>query len=185
MIFPSKLLRIYKTSKLFPSFKHVGVSVQQQFLNGKDVGVISVDCSYLSRRYLLLCTLPKAVRTDTFGSDRQYSTVITQNRIPTKKKMAKLTEQERSEHLQPFLDAGWSLVDGGDAAYKEYLFKDFNEAFSFMTGVAMVAEKWNHHPEWSNVYNKVQVKMSTHDAGGLTMKDISMMKYMEARVKCF
>ncbi|XP_054730846.1 pterin-4-alpha-carbinolamine dehydratase isoform X2 [Anastrepha obliqua] len=182
MIFSSKLLRIYKTSKVFPSFKHAGV--QQQFLNGKDI-TPAVDCSYLSRRYLVLCTLPKAVRTDTFGSDRQYSTVITQNPIPTKKKMAKLTEQERSEHLQPFLDAGWSLVDGGDATYKEYLFKDFNEAFSFMTGVAMVAEKRNHHPEWSNVYNKVQVKMSTHDAGGLTMKDISMMKYMEARAKCF
>ncbi|XP_036324642.1 pterin-4-alpha-carbinolamine dehydratase-like isoform X3 [Rhagoletis pomonella] len=97
--------------------------------------------------------------------------------------MTKLTEQERSELLQPLLDAGWSLVNGRDAIYKEYLFKDFNAAFSFMSGVALLAEKLNHHPEWFNVYNKVQVTMSTHDVGGLSAKDIRVAKYMEEQAK--
>lgn len=77
------------------------------------------------------------------------------------------------------------MVNGRDAIYKEYLFSDFNQAFSFMSGVALVAEKMNHHPEWFNVYNKVQVTMSTHDVGGLSTKDIRMAKYMEEQSKRF
>lgn len=96
---------------------------------------------------------------------------------------AKLTEQERAEKLQPLLDAGWTLVEGRDAIYKEYLFRDFNQAFSFMTGVALLAEKMNHHPEWLNCYNKVQVTLSTHDVGGLSSQDIRMATYFEAQAK--
>lgn len=96
---------------------------------------------------------------------------------------AKLTEQERAEKLQPLLDAGWTLVEGRDAIYKEYLLKDFNQAFSFMTGVALLAEKMNHHPEWFNCYNKVQVTLSTHDVGGLSSQDIRMATYFEAQAK--
>lgn len=96
---------------------------------------------------------------------------------------AKLTEQERAEKLQPLLDAGWTLVEGRDAIYKEFLFKDFNQAFSFMTGVALLAEKINHHPEWFNCYNKVQVTLSTHDVGGLSSQDIRMATYFEAQAK--
>ncbi|XP_037956432.1 pterin-4-alpha-carbinolamine dehydratase-like [Teleopsis dalmanni] len=102
-----------------------------------------------------------------------------------KKKMAKLSESERIELLQPLINAGWSLVNGRDAIYKEYLFKDFNQAFSFMSGVALLAEKLNHHPEWFNVYNKVQITMSTHDVGGLSLKDIKVANYMEEQSKNF
>ncbi|XP_073818124.1 pterin-4a-carbinolamine dehydratase [Musca autumnalis] len=105
--------------------------------------------------------------------------------IQKKKKMAKLTEQERTEQLQPLLDAGWSMVNGRDAIYREYIFQDFNQSFRFMTGVALLAEKMNHHPEWFNVYNKLQVTMSTHDVGGLSAKDIRMAKYMEEEFKRF
>ncbi|XP_030564032.1 pterin-4-alpha-carbinolamine dehydratase isoform X2 [Drosophila novamexicana] len=99
------------------------------------------------------------------------------------KMVAKLTEQERAEKLQPLLDAGWCLVEGRDAIYKEFLFKDFNQAFSFMTGVALLAEKMNHHPEWFNVYNKLQVTLSTHDVGGLSSQDIRMATYLETQSK--
>ncbi|KAI8123263.1 Pterin-4-alpha-carbinolamine dehydratase [Lucilia cuprina] len=116
---------------------------------------------------------------------RQYTTAGVKTQTIAKKKMTKLTEQERAEVLQPLLNAGWSMVNGRDAIYKEYLFSDFNQAFSFMSGAALLAEKMNHHPEWFNVYNKVQVTMSTHDVGGLSAKDIRMAKYMEEQAKRF
>ncbi|XP_017866798.1 PREDICTED: pterin-4-alpha-carbinolamine dehydratase isoform X2 [Drosophila arizonae] len=100
-----------------------------------------------------------------------------------RKMVAKLTEQERAEKLQPLLDKGWSLVEGRDAIYKEFVLKDFNQAFSFMTGVALLAEKMNHHPEWFNCYNKIQVTLSTHDVGGLSSQDIRMATYFEAQAK--
>ena len=78
----------------------------------------------------------------------------------------KLTEPQRTEALAG-LD-GWSLVDGRDAISKTFQFKDFNAAFGFMSRAAMKAEAMDHHPEWFNVYNKVEVTLSTHDAGGLT-----------------
>ncbi|XP_050326189.1 pterin-4-alpha-carbinolamine dehydratase isoform X1 [Bactrocera neohumeralis] len=145
--------------------------------------ILAVYWPYQSRQQRLMCSsLQRAVRVNTFESERQYSTVIAQ-KTPAKKKMAKLTEQERSELLQPLLAAGWSLVDNRDAIYKEYLFSDFNAAFSFMSGVALLAEKLNHHPEWFNVYNKVQVTLSTHDVAGLSAKDIRVAKYMEEQAK--
>ncbi|VDK53746.1 unnamed protein product [Gongylonema pulchrum] len=66
-----------------------------------------------------------------------------------------LNEQQRKELLQPLFDKGWDKVEGRDAIRKELKFKNFNEAFSFMTRIAMYAEKMDHHPEWFNVYNKV------------------------------
>lgn len=71
------------------------------------------------------------------------------------------------------------MVEGRDAIYKEFLFKNFNEAFGFMTRVGLLADKIDHHPEWFNVYNKVQVTMSTHDCGGLSAKDIKMATFMD------
>lgn len=70
------------------------------------------------------------------------------------------------------------MVNGRDAIYKEFLFKDFNEAFGFMTRVALLADKMDHHPEWFNVYNKVQVTMSTHDCGGLSQRDVKLATFM-------
>lgn len=92
----------------------------------------------------------------------------------------KLSEEERERELQPLLEAGWRMVEGRDAIAKSYSFANFVEAFGWMTRAALWAEKLNHHPEWSNVYRKVEVTLSTHDAGGLTMLDVSLARKMDA-----
>jgi 4a-hydroxytetrahydrobiopterin dehydratase len=74
---------------------------------------------------------------------------------------------------------GWSEVDGRDAIHKKFVFADFNQAFGFMTRVASVAEKMDHHPEWSNVYKTVEVTLSTHDAGGVTELDVKLAQAMD------
>jgi 4a-hydroxytetrahydrobiopterin dehydratase len=74
---------------------------------------------------------------------------------------------------------GWHEVDGRDAIGRGFVFKDFNEAFGFMTRVALAAEKADHHPEWHNVYKTVDVVLSTHDANGVTTRDIEMAKAMD------
>ena len=76
--------------------------------------------------------------------------------------------------------SGWNDVQGRDAIGKTFIFKDFNEAFGFMSRVALVAEKMDHHPEWRNVYKSVVVVLSTHDAGGVTALDIALAKTMNA-----
>jgi 4a-hydroxytetrahydrobiopterin dehydratase len=75
--------------------------------------------------------------------------------------------------------AGWSEVKDRDAIAKTFVFRDFNEAFGFMTRAALVAEKLDHHPEWFNVYKTVTVTLSTHDAGGLTELDIKLAETMD------
>jgi 4a-hydroxytetrahydrobiopterin dehydratase len=74
---------------------------------------------------------------------------------------------------------GWSEVQGRDAITKKFVFADFNQAFGFMTRAALVAEKSDHHPEWFNVYKTVEVTLSTHDAGGLTEKDVKLAEIMD------
>ena len=74
---------------------------------------------------------------------------------------------------------GWSAVDGRDAITRSFKFKDFNAAFGFMTRVALKADKMDHHPEWSNVYNKVDVVLTTHDANGVTAKDVDLARFMD------
>lgn len=74
--------------------------------------------------------------------------------------------------------AGWSEVNGRDAISRTFVFKDFNEAFGFMTRVALAAEKRDHHPEWRNVYKTVEVVLTTHDADGLTMRDVELARFM-------
>jgi 4a-hydroxytetrahydrobiopterin dehydratase len=75
--------------------------------------------------------------------------------------------------------SGWSEVSGRDAITKKFVFKDFNQAFGFMTRAALVAEKMDHHPEWFNVYKTVEVTLSTHDAGGLTDLDVKLAEAMD------
>lgn len=75
--------------------------------------------------------------------------------------------------------AGWRAVEGRDAIAKDFTFKDFNAAFGFMARVALHAEKHDHHPEWFNVYNRVSVTLATHDAGGVTEKDVALARFME------
>lgn len=80
---------------------------------------------------------------------------------------------------------GWRAVEGRDAIAKEFKFADFNAAFAFMTAAALHAEKHDHHPEWFNVYNRVEVTLATHDAGGVTARDVALAKFMDqAAARC-
>ena len=74
---------------------------------------------------------------------------------------------------------GWQAVEGRDAISKSFRFKDFNAAFGFMTCVAMEAEKRDHHPEWFNVYNRVEVVLTTHDADGVSALDVALAQFMD------
>jgi 4a-hydroxytetrahydrobiopterin dehydratase len=91
--------------------------------------------------------------------------------------MTKLTAKERDRGLSEL--NGWIYDEGSDAISHDFKFKDFSEAFAFMTRVALLAEATNHHPEWSNVYNKVSIVLTTHDAGGVTAKDIALAKAID------
>ena len=86
----------------------------------------------------------------------------------------KLSETARTTTLDPLLEEGWTLDENRDAIMKTFKFKDFTEAFGFMTRAAIWAEKWNHHPEWSNVYNTVNVTLTTHDVDGLSALDVKL-----------
>lgn len=79
--------------------------------------------------------------------------------------------------------SGWVEVSGRDAISKSFKFADFNTAFGFMTRVAIKADQMDHHPEWFNVYSKVDVTLSTHDAGGVTEKDVALAKFMDGAAK--
>lgn len=92
----------------------------------------------------------------------------------------RLTEPDRTERLAPLIAAGWHEVNGRDAIARTFVFANFVSAFQWMTGVAIWAEKWNHHPEWSNVYKTVEVVLTTHDAGGLSELDIRLARKMDA-----
>ncbi|MGE0701431.1 MAG: 4a-hydroxytetrahydrobiopterin dehydratase [Hyphomicrobiaceae bacterium] len=89
-----------------------------------------------------------------------------------------LDAKARAEALAALTD--WQSVDGRDAITRTLTFKDFNEAFGFMTRIALAAEKLDHHPEWSNVWNRVVITLSTHDAGGLTRRDIALAGIIDA-----
>ena len=90
----------------------------------------------------------------------------------------RLSADARKQALGTLAD--WTEIQGRDAIGKTFVFKDFNEAFGFMTRAALVAEKMDHHPEWHNVYKTVEVVLSTHDAGGVTKLDIDLAKAMNA-----
>ncbi|XP_054263929.1 probable pterin-4-alpha-carbinolamine dehydratase isoform X2 [Macrosteles quadrilineatus] len=91
----------------------------------------------------------------------------------------KLTSAERETQLKPLLSNKWILDSEKDAISKEFLFKDFNQAFGFMTRVALLADKMDHHPEWFNVYNKVKVTLWSHDVQGLSGRDTKMAAFMD------
>lgn len=91
-----------------------------------------------------------------------------------------LSDTARDTMLTPLFETGWRMVEGRDAICKDFAFATFIQAFSWMTAVAIYAEKWNHHPEWSNVYNKVTVVLTTHDVGGLSPLDVKLARKMDA-----
>ena len=90
-------------------------------------------------------------------------------------KRPRLSEAELASALAAL--PGWSLA--ADKLHREYRFADFNAAFGFMTRVALEAERMNHHPEWSNVWNRVVVDLTTHDSGGITASDVALAKKMD------
>lgn len=90
----------------------------------------------------------------------------------------RLSAEARDEALVTL--TGWKLAEGREALTKRFVFHDFNEAFGWMTRVALLAEKMDHHPEWSNVYRTVEVTLATHDAGGLTELDVKLARAMDA-----
>jgi 4a-hydroxytetrahydrobiopterin dehydratase len=90
--------------------------------------------------------------------------------------LEKLTGNARQAALAKL--SGWSEVEGRDAISRKFTFKDFSEAFGFMARAAMMAEKLDHHPEWFNVYNKVEVTLATHEAGGVTERDVQLAQEM-------
>ena len=94
--------------------------------------------------------------------------------------MKKLSDQEIQDSLTE-IEAAWKIKEG--FLRREFVFKDFVEAFSFMTAVALVAEKSAHHPNWKNVYNKVTIDLNTHDADGLTNKDFDLAKAIDKQYK--
>ena len=94
--------------------------------------------------------------------------------------MPKLEGNARKQALAELKD--WREVVGRDAIVKKFTFRDFNEAFGFMSRVALVAEKMDHHPEWFNVWNKVVVDLTTHDSGGISGKDVELAKLLDSLV---
>ncbi|PVA10163.1 4a-hydroxytetrahydrobiopterin dehydratase [Pelagivirga sediminicola] len=91
----------------------------------------------------------------------------------------KLSDTARTTMIEPLLRDGWSLVEGRDAISKEFKFSDFADALGWMVRAGVWAEKWNHHPEWSNVYNKVSVTLTTHDVDGLSTLDAKLARKMD------
>lgn len=89
-----------------------------------------------------------------------------------------LSDEDRAEALDRLDD--WDYDDGRDAIMRSFVFDDFSAAFAFMTRVALLAEKADHHPEWSNVWNRVDILLTTHDAGGLSARDVAMARAIEA-----
>ena len=91
-----------------------------------------------------------------------------------------LSDTARESLLTPLFDTGWSMVADRDAIAKDFAFKDFTEAFAWMTRAALWAEKWNHHPEWCNTYNRVTVTLTNHDAGGLSSLDAKLARKLDS-----
>ncbi len=90
--------------------------------------------------------------------------------------MMRLSQADIGEELESL--PGWSVVN--EKLHKEFQFDDFNQAFGFMTRAAMEIEKMNHHPEWFNVYNKITIELTTHDAGGITKNDVNMARILDS-----
>ncbi|MEX0338033.1 MAG: 4a-hydroxytetrahydrobiopterin dehydratase [Arenibacterium sp.] len=92
----------------------------------------------------------------------------------------KLSEETRGPLLDPLVETGWQVLGDRDAIGKRFVFDNFVDAFGWMTRVAFWAEKWNHHPEWSNVYKTVDVVLTTHDVGGLSALDAKLARKMDS-----
>uniref|UniRef100_A0AAF5I3T0 4a-hydroxytetrahydrobiopterin dehydratase n=1 Tax=Strongyloides stercoralis TaxID=6248 RepID=A0AAF5I3T0_STRER len=113
------------------------------------------------------------------------SSLFYSNKVGIKNKTTTmtLTADERNTLLMTLLENGWKMVNNRDAINKVIILKDFNKiAFGFMTRVALISEKMNHHPEWFNAYNKVDITLSTHDVGGLSNNDIKLATFIDNNI---
>ena len=130
---------------------------------------------FISRDYIRLLNLFHTLKSSRLNKHSTGLPInITKRKMPTK-----LEGDQRNDVLKQLETNGWKLVDNRDALSKTFLFKNFNQAFGFMTRVALLAEKLDHHPEWFNVYNKVEVTLSTHDLNGLSTNDVQMAQFMD------
>jgi 4a-hydroxytetrahydrobiopterin dehydratase len=100
--------------------------------------------------------------------------------VETRRMIEPLDETERADALDALPD--WDYDEGRDAITRRFVFADFGEAFAFMTRVALLAERRDHHPEWTNVWNRVDILLTTHDAGGLSRRDVAMAEAIDALV---
>lgn len=116
----------------------------------------------------------KSFRSFKFLSSKRSVSTIRVNTVP-----AKLSECVRVVELSKLSQQGWELENNRDAIKKTFLFQDFTQAFTFMTKIAFKAESMQHHPEWFNVYNRLNVVLSTHDCDGLSALDVTMANYMD------
>lgn len=94
------------------------------------------------------------------------------------REVRRLTAEERGEALTTL--GGWTYLEDREAIYRRYQFADFVAAFGFMTKAALLAERADHHPEWSNVYDRVEIHLTTHDAGGVSQRDIDLAQALDA-----
>lgn len=92
----------------------------------------------------------------------------------------RLSDETRDTLLEPLFQTGWAMTEGRDGIHKSFQFANFVEAFGWMTRVAIWAEKWDHHPEWFNVYKTVDVTLTTHDVGGLSTLDAKLARKMDS-----
>eukprot|EP00128_Syssomonas_multiformis_P001817 Colp12_sorted_trinity150504_noHs@31485 len=114
-----------------------------------------------------------------FLSTRSYFKGISQSRfLSTLNMVQKFTPEQIEAALKSL--PGWTKVEGRDAIYKEFIFSDFKQAWAFMTKVAHEADSVDHHPEWFNVYNKVQITLATHDAAGVSERDVKLATFIES-----
>ncbi|WP_371227696.1 4a-hydroxytetrahydrobiopterin dehydratase [Roseovarius sp. 2305UL8-3] len=95
----------------------------------------------------------------------------------------KLSDTARKTTLEPLMETGWEMDEARDAIRKTFKFKNFADAFGFMTRAAIWSEKWDHHPEWFNVYNRVEVTLTTHDVDGLSALDVKLARKMDTLVE--
>lgn len=143
----------------------------------------------MKNRFLTIycCTWPRRLVAPAKNSlsSAIFSQHFSTTKLLDKRKMpSKLTDAERETDLAKVLSSGWVMdASGRDAIQKKFSFKDFNEAFGFMTRVALKADKMDHHPEWFNVYNRVEVTLSTHDCTGLSQNDIKLAQFMDEAAK--
>ncbi|MFT4716608.1 MAG: 4a-hydroxytetrahydrobiopterin dehydratase [Paracoccaceae bacterium] len=91
-----------------------------------------------------------------------------------------LSKDDRARDLPELMASGWEMVESRDAIIKKFKFKNFVTAFGWMTRAAIYAEKWDHHPEWFNVYNRVEVTLTSHDVDGLSARDVKLARKMDA-----